>query len=101
MAIRFKPNPAAGAELAKAPEMMAFLLADANIAAETARSQAPRLTGAYAASIHAEVEAGRARVIADDEKAVWIEFGTGHPGPTPAFHVLSRSVESLGIRMVG
>jgi len=101
MALRFKANPAAGPELARTAEMMAFLLKTAQSVAGTAQAIAPRRTGAYASSITADAEPGRARVNANDFKAVWIEFGTGQPAPTPAFHVLSRAAESMGLRVVG
>jgi hypothetical protein len=101
MTVRFKPNPLAGAILAKTPEMMAFLLGLAESAASAAQSIAPVGTGAYRDSIDAEVEPGKARVNANDWKAVFIEFGTGQPGPTPKFAPLRRGAEMTGLRLSG
>ena len=41
-----------------------------------------------------------ARVNADKFTSNWIEFGTGEPGPTPAFAPLRRAAESVGLRLV-
>lgn len=51
-------------------------------------------TGDYADSIHVEVDSSgrrpRARVVASDYKALWIEFGTVD---TPKVRTLGRAVE--------
>ncbi len=97
MPIQFIPNPAVGQEVAVTPEMAAALLGIAEVAVEVAKSVAPVATGAYRDSIHAEGEIGKATIIADDEKAKWIEFGTGEPGPTPAFAPLRRGADVIGL----
>lgn len=101
MAVRFVPNPVAGAELARTPEMMAFLLAKATEAAEASKAIAPVRTGRYRAGIGASVEPGRARINAFYFTSHWIEFGTGQPGPTPAFAPLRRGAEAVGLRLSG
>lgn len=42
-----------------------------------------------------------ARVNANKFTSNWIEFGTGAPGPTPAFAPMRRAVENLGFHTVG
>ncbi len=102
MAVKFVPNPAIGPILARTPEMMAVLLAAAEAGAAAARSIAPvGATGKYRDGIGAEVEPGRARINANDYKSNWIEFGTGQPGPTPAFAPLRRGAEMAGLRLTG
>lgn len=59
----------------------------------------PRKSGTYAASIKviaATPAKPYARVIADDRKAVWLEYGTGQPGPTPAFRTLTKATKAAG-----
>ena len=99
MAVKFVPTPGIGPIIARTPEMMAFLLAAAEVAAMAAQSIAPVGTGAYRDGISAEVEPGRARVNANDWKSVFIEFGTGQPGPTPKFAPLRRGAEMAGLRL--
>jgi len=60
----------------------------------------PYATGDYADSFEVESRGKGVgvRVIARDYKAVWLEFGTGDPGPTPAFSPFRRAVDRLGWR---
>lgn len=59
----------------------------ARVAAEAQRI-APRLTGEYADSIHADGP----RVRADSDHAVWVEFGTED---TPTFAPLRRAADQV------
>lgn len=77
------------------------LRAVAEDAAEYARSIAPVDEGDYKKSIHTEdlddVNGLPARrVIADDYKAIWIEYGTKEPGPTPEFAVFAKTADHFG-----
>jgi hypothetical protein len=101
MTVRFKPNPLAGAILSKTPEMTAFLYGLAETAVSAAQSVAPVRSGEYRDSIAAYPGVGKARVQASDFKAVWIEFGTGQPGPTAAFAPLRRGAEAAGLQLSG
>ena len=42
-----------------------------------------------------------ARINANDFKSAFIEFGTGEPGPTPAFAPLRRGCEAAGLNLRG
>lgn len=42
-----------------------------------------------------------ARVNANKFTANWLEFGTGEPGPTPAFAPMRRGAERAGFLLVG
>jgi hypothetical protein len=94
---------AAERELVRDRELGATLLTVATAAADAARSFAPARTGHYRDSLHAELdltmEGYAAFVVSDDFKAVWIEFGTGEPKPTPAFQPMRRGAESAGLRL--
>lgn len=95
----FVPNPAFPAYLRRSPEMGAFLLFVAEAVAEEAKSIAPVRTGDYRDGIEATVlETGAGfigRVNANNFKSWWIEVGTGHPGPTPAFAPLGAALQSV------
>lgn len=63
-----------------------------------ARSIAPVNEGDYKKSIHTEdlddVNGLPARrIIATDHKAIWIEYGTGQPAPTPEFAVFAKMAD--------
>ncbi len=61
--------------------------------AAAARSIAPVASGAYRDSIHTDDSEGLpVRIVADDFKAGWIEFGTSD---TPKFRVLGRTADAL------
>lgn len=69
-------------------------------AAEAAYNLAPVKTGNYRDSIEGVVAVDDdggwvGRVLADDFKAGWIEFGTGPPYPTKAHRTLALGVESV------
>lgn len=59
----------------------------------------PPLGKGYVAGLHATSGIGdtgaHARIEARDRKSVWIEYGTQGDSPTPAFHVLARTVDHL------
>lgn len=104
--IKFVPNPAVGVELRADPLLLAVMKTKAEAAANAAKAVAPvGATGDYAASIGVgEAEYGGfpvATVEATDFKARWIEFGTGQPGPTPAFAPLRRGAEGAGLIVTG
>jgi hypothetical protein len=88
-------------EFARSTDMQDILYGKAEDAVEIAKSIAPVVTGAYRDSIHpergAEGPVAVAYVVASDYKAIWIEFGTEDPVPTPAFAVLRRSIDGIGL----
>lgn len=90
----FLPNPAAGALAEVAARPIALLAAEE--AARAAQGIAPVLTGAYAASIHAEATGEGAAIVADVPYAVYVEVGTSD---TPAFHPLARGAEAAGLHL--
>lgn len=71
--------------------------------AQTAKAIAPRDSGDYAGSIKVDVEhddgMSFVRVVAEDHKAHWIEFGTGGTSPTPAFAPLRKAARKSGLRI--
>lgn len=87
-------------------QMHAAMTAYAEIAADTARSIAPKATGHFAASIearHMGFKYARGRLYAHDFKAFWIEHGAG-PSPVRGYrpfrarHVLEEAVRLTGMR---
>lgn len=103
--MRFVPNPQAPALLARTTEMVEFLGVVAEAAAENARGFAPVRSGSYRDGIEGQagIVEGQAegRVNARDFKSGWIEFGTGQPGPTPAFAPLRRGADATGLKLIG
>jgi hypothetical protein len=89
---RFRMRTGFLPKLSVAPQMTAAMLAGAKFAAEEAKRIAPVLTGSYRDSIRAEVVEGKAKVIADDMAAGFIEFGTED---TPTFAPLRRAAEAI------
>lgn len=95
--IGFELDPGVVAALARSKEMGDLTLAQARAVADKAREIAPVDTGAYRASIRAEPVTSRrrtryARVVADDPKAAWVEFGTSrHRARAP----LRRATEAV------
>jgi hypothetical protein len=53
-----------------------------------------RRTGRLAGSVRKEIDGLTAMVGYDDFKAVWIEYGTGQPGPTDAAPFLTPAAEA-------
>lgn len=100
MRSRYKPDRAFVKRVAVGRDMVDLMEAKAEEAAEHARRSAPVDTGEYRDSIHAEagVENGTAfgRVVADDEKWRFLEFGTLD---TPVFAPLRKGLEATsGVR---
>lgn len=95
---RFVPNPAFENQARRSTEMRAAMQRAAEEAADEARRLAPVDTGEYRASITVVTTAEGARVVADDDKATYIEFGTSD---TPAFAPLRRGTEAAGLRIGG
>lgn len=93
---RFVPNPRFESEAKRSAEMKAAMKRGAQAAADEARRMAPVDTGEYRASIRVVETADGARVVADDDKATYIEFGTSD---TPAFAPLRRGTEAAGLRI--
>jgi hypothetical protein len=75
------------------PGMVAAMGTVAEQIVSEAQAAAPVLTGEYRDSIHVEGN----RAVASDWKSVYIEFGTGYPGPTPAFAPMRGAMESVHI----
>lgn len=100
---RFIPDRTGIAAIGRSEEVREQLEERAREAADRARRIAPALSGDYANSITAvsgvEGSSALARVIADDWKAVFIEFGTGPVAPTPAFAPLRRGAEAAGLQV--
>jgi HK97 gp10 family phage protein len=100
--MKFIPNFAAIKELAATAAMGSTLDDAAEKIAKTAKSIAPRDTGAYAESIKAQPsridQHGHqvAGVASDVAYAAKIEFGGVN---RPAEHVLSRAAEQNGLRI--
>lgn len=95
---KFVYNPTAEELLKHTAEMAAHLKYAAEKGADAAKAVAPVRTGDYRDSIEADSSAseGKARVLATDFKAQWIEFGTIH---TPTFAPLRRGAESAGLKV--
>lgn len=104
---RFIPNPHFVKQLVSQPEMVAFVEVKAHEVEENIRSFAPiGESHEYIDSIRtvAGLRGGMAigRVLSTDFKWHWIEFGTGEPGPTPAFAPFRKGLDATsGIRVVG
>ncbi len=82
------------AQAMRSPAVKKALTAHAEKIAERARQIAPVQSGAYRDSIHVEdadqADRPSVRVVADNFKALFIEFGTQD---TPRFRVLGRAGE--------
>ena len=98
----FVPNMAGIRAIASSPEMQLAIMQITEMIAAAAREIAPRSSIAeehYADEI--VVERGQdggdfaGIVNAKNFKSNWIEFGTGQPGPTPAFAPLRRGAEAV------
>lgn len=76
------------AAIADMPELLPAKVKLAEKAAEYWRRIAPVETGQYRDSIHVEVRGEKVRVVADDEAATYIEFGTND---TPEFAPRSKT----------
>jgi hypothetical protein len=78
--------------------VFAELTERARVVLRAAQRHAPSRTGTYRASLRI----GRIRSAAQpyvtvysvDRKAMWLEYGTGQPGPTPHFGVLTRALRA-------
>lgn len=92
---RWVANPWGMRQVVRLPQVETAMKTYAEGIASRARSTAPWLTGSYRDSIRVELEdqAGwdrpRYRVVADDYKSNWIEFGTEE---MPAYRVLGQAV---------
>lgn len=99
MPVKFVPNPHFLRELARSPEAQAAMKLIADQVADEARRLAPVQFGDYREQI--ETDAGEengkpvGRVVAAHFTSGLIEFGTGTPGPTPAFAPLRKAGESV------
>ena len=104
----FIPNRAGLLEIQRTVQMVKGMEAFAEKIVDGVRSVAPVDEDADAHYIDMlEVESGiesgvaTAHVIAMKFTALFLEFGTGAPGPTPAFAPLRRGAESAGFRVTG
>lgn len=103
--VHFKMDTRAITKLMRSREDLQPILEDyASKAAANTRSIAPTGDDSphYRDQITHEVKMHRGRYIgrvnANKHTSAWIEFGTGRPGPTPAFAPLRRGVEMLGLK---
>ena len=106
MLTRFVPNPTFAAKLLRSPQMEGPMLEIAQRVQAEAVRIAPTRLDVYRRSLRAL--SGRrgdgvvvGRVLSDDFKAMWIEFGTSMPGPTEEFAPLRRALERVTGRGIG
>ena len=101
MTTRFDYRHAVEGEIARSAEMKDVLYSLAEEGAARARDYAPVGDGDYRDGIQPDVvfEENQwvGRVNANDWKSHFIEFGTGPPGPTPAFAPLRKATDGLRI----
>jgi pectin methylesterase-like acyl-CoA thioesterase len=90
---KFIPNFPAIQAIKKLPIVQAAIAVIGTDMEEHARADAPVDEGKYRDSIHIEKEGEGVTLVADDDKAVYIEYGTED---TPTFAVLRRAVEAAG-----
>lgn len=86
MAVRFVPDPAAIAALAKDPQILAGVREVAEAAADRMRKRAPENTGAGARSIHVEPDPDEGFRVGWDREHYYLsftEFGTEHEPARP------------------
>ena len=88
------------------PEVLTECLATAEKVASEARSIAPvaenpgvGLPGDYKRGIVAQQTRGGARVVAQDPKSAWVEFGIPSKNIPPQF-ILRRAAEAVGLSFV-
>jgi len=95
--ITFTPNPNLEKDLHTLPSIVASTDEIAEAIAQRARDLAPVETGRYRDGIIAQKASpkGVARVVATDQKSLWIEFGNRR-GAHAQF-VMRNAVESLGL----
>jgi pectin methylesterase-like acyl-CoA thioesterase len=94
MVARFIPNfPVIYKLIPKMPIVQAAINIVGQDMEEIARATAPVATGKYRDSIHVIEDGDGIILVADDEKAHYIEFGTED---TPAFATLRKAAESAG-----
>lgn len=92
-------SPSFFAELAAEKLLQAAAVSELERAADAARAAAPVDAGDYRDSIRVEpVEDGDTigRIVSDDYKAHWIEWGTVHHAPKAP---LRRGVKAAGLRL--
>jgi hypothetical protein len=105
----FIPRPGAPEELARDIKLAQSMGEVADEVAQNVRELAPGLfTGGYSEGDYVEAiesgwdiddRGGFGRVNANDYRSNWIEFGTGAPGPTPAYAPLRTGAEAAGLKI--
>lgn len=91
----FVPNPSLERRLRESAAMRAAMRRAAEAAVPEVQGLAPVDTGEYRNSIKVVDTPTGARIVADDDKASHIEFGTED---TPAFAPLRRGTEAAGLK---
>lgn len=101
----YVPNPTADLEYAQSDGARRTVARAVDAIIPNVIRHAPRDSGDYVRKIEGDVtreaDGWTGRVIAGDWKSALIEWGTGGPGPTPAFAPLRRGVESAGLERRG
>lgn len=92
---RFVPNPRFEQQVSKSREMKRALREATEPALREAQRLAPVDTGEYRDSLQIVEDANGVRLMSDDDKASYIEFGTSD---TPAFAPLRKGTEAAGLR---
>ncbi len=100
----YVPNPGWEQALTRDGAFLAFLGGAAGQIASSAKGIAPVDEGDYYDSIegHAEVDGAEGIGVVSaagepPELAIYLEFGTGNPGPTEAFAPLRRAAEGYRV----
>lgn len=92
---RFVPNPRFESQARQSREMREAIRRATEPALREAQRLAPVDSGEYRDSLQIVEDADGVRLMSDDDKASFIEFGTED---TPAFAPLRKGTEAAGLR---
>lgn len=96
----FKLNPRFLAELEQQAGVRAAMTAAAVGVANRAEAIGQRVDDDYEVTVEQTARGVRVRAHGGPlNPAAWMEFGTGHPGPTPAYAPLRRGAQAMGLRL--